>query len=145
MVSPMRKKTDTNWQTEDFVPLWVEALVDGVGQQSVIPKFQHAEWIALPWRTKTASIPKRCLYSGPQRIWPHSRTGTVQISGQQIRGLDDFDLQKTNIAQVFQRPFQTLSDKRERAPLETNTCWSLGWFFYRVWTTFKINLHNRLS
>lgn len=41
------------------------------------------------------------------------KNGTVQISSQQIYGLDDFDLQETNVAQVSQRPFQTLSEKKK--------------------------------
>lgn len=46
------KKKDTNWQREDFIPLWVEALIDCVGQQSVVPQFQHTEGITLACRTQ---------------------------------------------------------------------------------------------
>lgn len=50
------EKEDTNWQSEDFVPLWIEALVDRVGHQSVISQFQHTEGVALSCRMQQTQM-----------------------------------------------------------------------------------------
>ena len=39
-------------QGEDFIPLRIQGLVDGVGLQPVVPQLQNAERIALSWRRK---------------------------------------------------------------------------------------------
>lgn len=44
-------QTDGHSQGEDFVPLWIEVLVNSMCLQSVIIQLQHTERIALTWET----------------------------------------------------------------------------------------------
>lgn len=44
-------ETDSHSQGEDFVPLWVEVLVNSVCLQSFVIELQHAERVALTWET----------------------------------------------------------------------------------------------
>lgn len=99
----------------------MEALVDSVGKQPVVAELQHAERIALPWRRKKKPNSGWLSSERSREDELAPKSTTVQISSQQVCGLQDFDLQETNVAQVLQRAFQMLGEKRERAALETSS------------------------
>lgn len=43
----MNKKKSQHSQCEDFVPLWIECFVDGLGLQLAVPQLEYTEGIAL--------------------------------------------------------------------------------------------------